>query len=321
MTRAFLLGAGVTRAAYDKAPLANDFLVILKQRKSTLYGEIEDAVSPYLVANRRLYKENIETIMGMSYQFSPSAQISFLSSVHSAIYELLAEITESTETDIKPYLAGRKTLRQRLLKTMLNDKRLSENDFFMTLNYDLYLDREVMFAMNQKKINYGIKGDFLQLNSVSLPLMEEPIFSVYHLHGSLNWEMVGDRIKPYLGAILPRDPRSGSTVCIVPPGKKELNPVLKSIWEVAEERLINADELIIIGCSLNPDDKELIELLKKGPDKIKIISLDNQVSQSYIHREEKAYHSDLGKRYKAYPYGFNLHAPGGGQGAIEFIFS
>lgn len=322
MSRAFLLGAGVTKAAYPNAPLSNDFFAILRAQHLRLYEDVQKSITRYHYEIAKLYEANIEAIMELSYQFDQSAQNFFLSSIYTAIYELLAAETESTAEIIKPYLFGNTGLQQRLLKTLLKDHRLKDDDFFITLNYDLYLDREVMQVLNQKSINYGIKKDFLRLSGDDLPLMDKPVFSIYHLHGSLNWEIIGERVQVHWGAIRPRDIRGGSNVCIVPPGLKELTPFLRSIWETAENRLKNADELIIIGCSLNPKDKELISLIQKGPKKLKIIYLDKSLSKMpYAQLKEINHHSDLDRNFKPYPYGFNLHGPGKKPGAIEFIFS
>jgi len=317
MSRAFLFGAGVTKAEYPQAPLTNDFFSILQGRNYSLFDAIRKASGI-----QHLRNENIETVMDMSDQFSPSAKSVFLESVHSAIYELLAEPTQSTRQFIDSYTAGQYVKPPTLLKALLNDARLSTDDFFMTLNYDLYLDREVI--MIQGMIDYGIKSEHLAYSqsSESFPLLNKPLFSVYHLHGALSWEIGGGKISTHRGAVRPKYTRTGSSLCLMPPGKKELHPILKPIWQTAEERLLKADELIIIGCSLNPKDKELIDVLKKGPNKIKIIYLDPQLSKSeHTTIEENAYHANLGKRFKSYPYGFNLLGPGNGQGAIEFIFS
>ena len=183
-------------------------------------------------------------------------------------------------------------------------------------------------------------------------------FSVYHLHGSLNWEIIRDKINIDVGAITPQHNRLGSNLCLVPPGQKELNPVLKSIWATAEERLLKADELIIIGCSLNPEDIRLIGVIKKfvdkkGADNVKIIYLSNQLESDYQKGitqkgntitysppdpSESNYDEIIGDGFKKYTYGFNINAPIESlksikpgtiifesqvykPGAIEFIFS
>ncbi|MFA5795116.1 MAG: hypothetical protein WC980_08670 [Candidatus Brocadiia bacterium] len=321
MSRAFLIGAGATRAEYPGAPLSDDFLKLLGGRNPALYQRIKESVIPHIGGEKQLYDANIEDLMDISYKFPKEVQNTLLDSVHSAIYELLADTTQSDVAYIHNYINGNVIREPSLFKTLLLDGRLNKDDFFMTLNYDLYLDREVLL-INNGRIDYGIRDEFkLFDNDISLRLLPDQIFSVYHLHGSLNWQLTGDKITVLRGAIRPKYTRDGSSVCIVPPGRKELNPSLKSIWDVAESRLKNADELIIIGCSLNPDDIELIDLLKKGPDRIKVINWDKRLSQATAIEEENAVNRNLGKRYRAYHHGFRLHPLSGGQRAFDFIFS
>ena len=146
--------------------------------------------------------------------------------------------------------------------------------------------------------------------------------SVYHLHGALNWTFAGnnrDKIDIEKGAVLPSWRRGNNNLCLVPPGKKELYPILKQLWKVSEERLIKSDELIVIGCSLNPNDNELNSLISKfvklkGSNKVKIITSND--SQSINN-----YHRIIGQGLNLDNHGFNLINPTGYKGSLEFIFS
>lgn len=324
MAKAFLIGAGATKAEYRKAPLSDNFFKLLKDNKKDLYASIKNTIERH--TEKILIESNIEDVMKKSYEFDKSVRLSFLENLYSAIYELLAQTTESTEEDINNAIAGKPRTPATLFKTLLNDDRLNKNDFFMTLNYDLYLDREILFI--QKNIDYGITDEYINIKRLK-PLSSKPDFSVYHLHGSLNWEKVDgldNKINISAGAIPPKFNRAGSNYCLVPPGMKELSPVLKSFWKIADERLLKADELIIIGCSLNQDDTELIKLIrnfidKKGSEKIKIIKVIYKDSTDATFN----YYKDImGDRFIGYPYGFNINGPPDKsytQGAIEFIFS
>jgi hypothetical protein len=173
-------------------------------------------------------------------------------------------------------------------------------------------------------IDYGFKESFVQ-STGAFPLSFGKQFSVYHLHGSLNWRLMGDKIKVNFGAIHPQYSRMGSNLCLIPPGKKELNPILKHIWYTAEKRLLKADELIIIGCSLNPKDYELMDLLKKyveanGSETIKFIH-NNLIENRFVRNKFLNYFQNyIGRGFKDYQFGFNLIGPEGSSGAIEFIF-
>jgi hypothetical protein len=329
MSRAFLLGAGATKARYPNAPLTNDFLAKLRMKPNGLFGTIEKAVKDLISPEKPLHLMNIEKIMKSFYELEPSYRDTLLPSLYSAIYELLAQETGSDETYFYNYLNGKVITEPPLLRTLLINQKLTHNDFFMTLNYDLYLDREII-SVNHA-INYGLTHDYIQVNpsrsgfGYSIPVAPDSLYPVYHLHGALNWVKTSNerKIIIYPGAVLPQHGREGSNLCLIPPGMKEFNPVLKILWKNAEQKLRSSDELIIIGCSLNPEDKELIDLIckfrdEKGVDKIKIIHhvpdfTENQIDNTYV--------NIIGKGYKGYPYGFNLNDPKRDVvGAIEFIF-
>jgi hypothetical protein len=329
MSRAFLIGAGATKARYKDAPLSDDFLNKLRVKHQGLFNTIGKAVKDIVRQWNQLNGVNIEEVMKLSYELQPSYRDALLQSLYSAIYELLAETTESSEQAIYTYLTGRRITEPPLLRTLLINQQLTPDDFFMTLNYDLYLDREII-SVNQA-INYGLTAAYMQVESgktysaYSLPINTASRYPVYHLHGALNWvkTLNGQKIIIYPGAVLPQYGREGADLCLIPPGMKELNPVLKIIWKNAEQLLLNADELIIIGCSLNPDDKELIGLVhkfrdKKGADKIKIIHHRPDLTDGYI---DDTYTAIIGNGHKPYRYGFNLNDPNKDIiGAIEFIF-
>jgi len=327
MVRAFLIGAGATRAQYEKAPLNHDFFKLLIRKNKILYEHIADFVEPHLEkiipppAFPSLFKVSVEDVMELSYNFPESIRTAFLESLYTTIYELLAETTQSDETTIKSIEIGNTTKRgPTLFKTLLNQSRLKDEDFFMTLNYDLYLDREILSA--QGNIDYGVSSELLAGSPLPLNFNKMSPLSLYHLHGSLNWALQkNNKIFITRWAVNPHYSRKGSNLCLIPPGKKELNPILDKVWSTAKRRLLQADELIIIGCSLNPKDSKLIELVKKfidvkGIEKVKIIYLEDSKNPS----NNPEYTKTLGKGFKVYPHGFIYNGPRGKPGAIEFIF-
>lgn len=326
MARAFLIGAGATRAQYDKAPLSADFFKILRGCDKATYAAMANAVNIHLGVS--LSEANVEDVMDKSYEFPVSIQTSFLESLHLAIYLVLADATQSLPVQIEEYVRGEGLRPPTLFKTLLNDPRLHNDDFFMTLNDDLYLDSEI-WSVQEGQIDYGIRPEFIGPR-VDPGLLPRPDFSVYHLHGSLNWEFVDQtKVNIYMGAYYPSYGRTGPKLCLVPPGRKELYPVLNSIWGTARERLLKADELIIIGCSLNPKDTGLIDMMgtfvhEVGIEKIKIVYW---AESNLFDEEERHYRQVIGSGFKGYRYGFNLNAPPVEHfqpkipGAIEFIFS
>lgn len=88
----------------------------------------------------------------------------------------------------------------------------------------------------------------------------------------------------------------------------------------AEKRIEEADELILIGCSLNRDDRELLRLIHKFFDdesNVKIIHYADENQSSYHNYEE------FFKTWEDYPFGFDIVHPKKrfGDGAIDFIFN
>jgi hypothetical protein len=339
MSRAFLIGAGATRSQYIYAPLSGDFFEMLHQFNGTLFDKISNEIKPYF-GDRDLRRMNVEDVMIASNEFSLSNRMSFLEVIYIAIYELLAERTESTIDKMSNAMILTRSRGPSIFKTMIGDSRLSNDDFFITLNYDLYLDREIL--LNCGGVDYGFEKPHKNLNFPDLPIdmprLKQPILSVYHLHGSLNWMMIDDQLHISLGAIYPTLLRSGSNICLVPPGDKKLHSFLLPIWKKAEDRLIKADELVIIGCSLNIFDHELIQLVKKfidnkGVANVKVIFRSNmefpkgyplgaQMEKiGWADPEIQNYQKTLGKNFKFYPWGFSISGPPGQvkSGALEFI--
>ena len=326
MSRAFLVGAGATKAQYQNSPLSDDFFLLLDNKEHPLYQHISDTISKHLnLGPNPLNKLNIEEVMIASEIFPPAIKTSFQDTVMTAIYSLLAKETKSTENDMDKALNETVLDKPTIFNTLLRQEQLNQSDFFMTLNYDLFLDREILSLT--KCIDYGIDDRFLATPS-ALALSRDNTFSVYHLHGALNWLWHQDRISIKKGAVIPHARIKGYNLCLIPPGKKDIPIFLKSIWSVAKNRLMAADELIIIGCSLNPADNELIDLIKdfaikRGDECIKVIYLDKSFDPS-IETIHDDYSKILGPNIKRYNHGFDLKSPdprSGKLGAIEFILT
>lgn len=335
MARAFLLGAGVSRAEYNDAPLSEDFLYKLSQKNPKLYENIDEAINNFSHKNANEY--NVEELMIESEKLPESNRNSFITALYRAIYELLVDSTSSSKEFISKFLDGtiKPAPKISLLNTLLNDSRLNTGDFFMTLNYDLYLDREIL--LHQDKIDYGLDNKFIYSIDTKIGIVNNQQLSVYHLHGSLNWGMTNNSsLNISLGAIPPKKPND---LCLIPPGKKDFNPILRAIWDIAKMRLETADELVIIGCSLNPKDKELINMIKefkdsKGEKRIKYIDYPNKNNDKFdwdltFGNAYSPTLNDFGldkHKFNYYGEGFFLHAKteyeqlNKAKNVIEFIY-
>lgn len=320
MIRAFLIGAGATRAQYETAPLNSDFFRLLDGRYPHIYNKISKNIKKY-IGDIPLSNISLENVMNLSNSFPQSIKNSFIQLIHLSIYKLISDSTNSTPNAIQDALNEASEGMPTLFNTLLNeDNRLNEEDFFLTLNYDLYLDIEVL--SHKKFINYGIRKERIRKHDIPLDFDKQEL-SVYHLHGALNWYLIENTKEEAIfitdHSIIPSWRRGTPNICLMPPGNKDLNPILKEVWQISESRLMTADELIIVGCSLNQDDKELNNIISKfvklkGANKVKIICSEND------NVSIENYNKTIGTGYKIHAYGFNL-IDVNGQNAIEFIFS
>ena len=226
MVRAFLIGAGATRAQYPQAPLNSDFFVMLNGIYPDIYNRIND-ILPSHIKDIGLSKMSIEQIMGLSGEFPESIRNSFIQSVYLSIYKLIAETTGSTENHMIEARNRTSIGYPTLFNNLLNEPRLKNEDFFLTLNYDLYLDREIMY--HNMSIDYGIPKDKILEHTLQLQFNGSDL-SIYHLHGALNWVFAGNNKSELIihnGAVIPSWSRGNPNLCLVPPGKKDKRPYNK----------------------------------------------------------------------------------------------
>lgn len=305
MVRAFILGAGATRADYPNAPLDADFFQKLRSFRGDLEGALEEELSEL----RPDYREGgLEKILMEIETFSDSRQRYLRENIYKGMYSLIAQNTDSDSGFDNTFNNQKKTTSHKILVS-----KCSDSDFFITLNYDLSLDMAVWedrasYTARHSYIDYG----FLGIQNVGkLLVTEERRKSVYHLHGSLNWSIREDNeIVVHPKAMPPLQSSSQLNPFIVPPGPKEYPPLIEHIWDTAKQRLKKADELIVVGCSLNPADEKLLELIKewrtKHPKaKTRVIHLDPSL--------EERYRGTLGRETVFFDKGFGLDA-------IDFIF-
>src|SRR3989338_6777916 len=158
MVRAFLIGAGATRAQYPGAPLSTNFMTRLRDDDDQLFKHIERIVN-INIEPHKLIDLDLEMLMGMSYNFPSSIKDDLLESLHLAIYKLLSIATGIDDSGIYVAISAKKHRPPTRFKRLLSDNRLSTKDFFMTLNYDLDLDCEIIRMQNS--IDYGIPDNMI----------------------------------------------------------------------------------------------------------------------------------------------------------------
>ncbi len=157
----------------------------------------------------------------------------------------------------------------------------AESNCFISFNYDLFLDRAV--SIN----NHNLLGDynlpFCIENISNFPGYERIVngernnydVDILKPHGSLNWARCSNCNDLYLTyhqeykSILSRKcKKCGNTlspILIAPTLRKNIiQSGLKNIWHKAEEFLINADNIVIIGYSFPDADIEAKWLFKRS---------------------------------------------------------
>lgn len=286
MVRAFLLGAGATLADCPQAFVDNDFFLKLAKERQDLYRELDQNLPEKTKNSKELYRCGLEEILEGIDDLPGPMVGHFKKTVYKGIYHLLAG---STQSDLGFHRTFTNLEKPRLHESLVENS--SKDDFFITLNYDLVLDmavweRRASVPRRSSQIDYGfsspigtfdieapekVKGD--------LVITDDRIRSVYHVHGALNWLPVdNEHIHVYQNALNPMITHLGLSPLIIPPGRvKEYPRVIKSVWERVRERLNGANELVIIGCSLNEHDKNLCDMIKSWREKsieakVKVIS-------------------------------------------------
>ena len=149
---------------------------------------------------------------------------------------------------------------------------LDPQDTVISLNYDTLVDNALFVAGWDPKQGYGFDLDAKKLH-VSIKPHTNSLEGVRLLkpHGSLNWFAQGkvERLEEALlhkrkpSVELSNVPRSnlnrGQVRLFIPPlyVKFFSNPFWQRIWNEAFESLVNAQQLVIIGCSLIETDFHL----------------------------------------------------------------
>jgi hypothetical protein len=158
--------------------------------------------------------------------------------------------------------------------------KLEAHDTILTLNYDTLLDSELVDAGWDPSTGYGLTGGAGKIQWVRKP--PRPSQSMTHvkllkLHGSLNWYVRGsfDRVgdvfeKKPSKVLVSKPPRINEMVGyvrqIIPPiyGKFFAHKHWQTLWTEAHSALLEAETLVVIGCSLVDTDFHLSGMLSNA---------------------------------------------------------
>lgn len=315
MKKVFIFGAGASKAS--GGPLIRDFMfqgmfylcnqdtydeiTISSFRKvfelvDLLYGTAFIAELDQARRQRLCHIESMDTLQDVSVEdllsfidFGMSQDVdsgcpeldypNYKKALDNFIFETIQ--LETTHGDSYSTKSDGTTDHWRTLYDMLVDYGLniSDQNSFITFNYDLLLDKAV--SINDR----GLLGDYavpfakaLNFDSYNRILKNKRLPSdvdILKLHGSLNWAVCTECSAPHLAYYwrytrLPQDHCSYcqallAPVLVPPTYRKGIGkyPFLADVWGKAQEVVRQVDELIVIGYSLPEADMEARWLFKK----------------------------------------------------------
>lgn len=241
----YLFGAGATHAE-----LTNLNPDLLPEKKGLLIGDVSSRIIEKARRNKK-YLTDVAMVSGTGGSLNIELLISLIenSKICDWAYKT-SYLKKLVEKDIKGILTVSRTNRFYLHKALLefheHEKTMTKEDVIghVSLNYDDVLDHAYM-TMLGKMPNYCFSLEADAPTSQNVPLLK--------LHGSFNWKKQKIRGKTRKIEIIP-----------LGASKSYIHAPYGFIWNRALEILIKCDTLRVIGCSLNPNDVHLIDLLFKA---------------------------------------------------------
>ena len=313
--RCFLIGAGASCAigltSSLQIPLDNTFFGLLALRDSVLYSNIDRMLKAQFNGIPDLKELSLETVEDRVAESDPVYKKQLDSQLKTAVFRLLGDnISVSNDRVLPDLRAGRTTSSftqlglPNLQMYHLLLQNMSEDDCFVCLNYDILLDLAILSS--GRSINYGDHMQSLIGNDHWPGDQPNPV-KLYKPHGSLNWNEAGS---PNSYVLAPLNIRIATRISVLN------DPFLLGLWKQAEKRLVDVDQLVIIGCSLSPQDKNLSEFLQRWKEMsqtketmTKAIFANNARTKDYENRLLPGYRGTV----KTYPNGFD-------ERSIPFIF-
>jgi len=282
--RVFLIGAGASAALSRNIPITKTILPSLVELSAyKLYADDRtSAINEYL---------NSKAIPSLEHWKTTYIDTQKQPNLEELIETALVEDTPLGRGFYEAILHAFYQLIEKPLAQILNEQRqtvywalvrqLKADDVVLSLNYDTALDSSISNFYHRGgvgmpyHINYG-PNSALAFEDI-LPNRALPV--LLKLHGSFNWISELNKIRVYRKGKVPQVNYEGWNVQVVPPhitkGRLPRHKVLDEVWECADSYTKDAvDDLVVIGCSLQPYDVELTQLLSKfTPSTVKLITL------------------------------------------------
>jgi len=238
----YLFGAGATHS--EVMNLEDNPSETFRSNNGLLISDVSDRVMREARNNVR-FKKNVELVTSTEGSLNIELLISLIDSnrIPDSSFKV-GYLKGLIQTDIERKLSKSRRKKFYLHKSLFElHSKTGDRELVLgiiSLNYDGILD-EAYESIRKDEPNYCFtseKGD-------NIPLLK--------LHGSFGWKKQNIYAK-------------SRKIPIVPMGinKNYLMPPYNFIWGRAFEIMVNCDILRIIGCSLNPNDIGLIDLLFKA---------------------------------------------------------
>lgn len=293
----FILGAGATRGAVPyvvvnlkriKPPLNRDFFEVLE---TLARSERDDG---HRIRSRfdRLQKalKNDFPIRGQSTMLMETAfSLLYISKDFPDIFAGAAGRPREAgaRTEIEDFLRLTFNLLNTIASRASKDnlyarlvRALEPQDTLITLNYDTVLDSALLSQGWNPVAGYCLPGGPQKYGwKMARPPLAQHLLNVrlLKLHGSLNWQVRGNykeihkvfEAKPSR-VILTDSPGvnevSGYIRQIIPPiyGKFFQHPHWQHLWHKAYNSVVDAEAIVIIGCSLVDTDFHLVGILSRA---------------------------------------------------------
>lgn len=287
----FILGAGATRGAFHhvvvnrkriRAPLNGDFF---KVAESFARAHRRGGFQAMYKRVRSVFREEFPTRGMWPIPMEEAFSLLYVSKDFPEIYVRRGRRRRpGTRREIEDFLRLTfgilSAIEARVAQNNLYAKlvaRLGPRDTILTLNYDTLVDSALVEAGWDPAKGYGLIGGSRKVQwRRRKPVASASLTDVklLKLHGSLNWYVKGSfgnlarvfESKPsrVLISAHPRSNEFASLVRqIVPPiyGKFFAHKHWRVIWKAAHDALVDADVLVVIGCSLVDTDFHLSGML------------------------------------------------------------
>lgn len=304
MKTVILLGAGISRAAAGKKPLAKrppldaDFFEISRYSDSSKHFDVVRVLKNLVGDYSQTLLKSLET--SAAYLYLKAVDSPSGSSYHKGFIDLLLLLNSVLASSTNDLSLGPRSLLYRFFLSELKRVNKPKDLTLITFNYDLLAERALDEIASRNGSEYfSFPGCYRLKDVEGVPTInthntfmnidkESEGVAVLKLHGSMNWQSKHSSPEPYPSALysparslyVMNSPKIAHSLSwkpkkrlvymkpiIVPPvsGKRGMmHNSMKDIWKIAGRALREADRVVVIGYSCPPLDLEARILLSEN---------------------------------------------------------